>query len=71
MTAIRTGHRNQKTWQASPSDYEATARLMERHGFPELARESWDKAVQARRRQGNGVRTVGERSPVGCSSLPA
>jgi hypothetical protein len=71
MAPILTGDKIERTWQASLGNCEATARLMERHGYPKLAREWWGKTVQARRRQGNGVRTVGERSPAGCSSLPA
>jgi hypothetical protein len=51
MTAIQTGEQDERTWQASPGNYEATARLMERHGFPDLAREWWEKAAGARRRE--------------------
>ena len=71
MSAIHTGNRRERSWHASPCDYAATEQLMERHGFPELAREWWDKAVRARRREPKEVRTVGACWPARCSSLPA
>jgi hypothetical protein len=47
MTAIQTGDKDERTWQATPGNYEGTARLMEQRGFPDLAREWWSKAVAA------------------------
>jgi hypothetical protein len=67
MTAIQTRGKKETTWQASPSDYEATARLMERNGFPELAREWWWKAAEARRWQQEMSR-VGKPWQAGCPS---
>ena len=65
-----TGDQKERIWQGLPSDYEATARLMERHGFPELAREWWWMASEARQRE-REIRPLGKRWPVGCSSFPA
>jgi hypothetical protein len=69
MTAIQIGDKNETTWHASPGNYEVTARMMERRGFPELALEWWGKAANARRDR--ETRAVEKSRLAGCSSLPA
>jgi len=72
MNAIRTRDMDERTWQASPGNYETIARQLGRRGFPELALEWWEKAADARRRETRTeLRTLGKRRQAGSSSLPA